>query len=293
MISGDLSPNLASTFALFNSVGQRNGDDDGGRNRSSPLKPVEQLAASGRGQLRARETDSLQAGETLEVASSSALGYPLGVGDADAPKNVNGDDPAQAAGEAGREQDAKQAQSVISQLAARDREVRAHEQAHSAVGGQYAGAAQYQYQRGPNGVRYAVAGEVPIQIGKEPTPEATLQKAQVVKRAALAPAEPSPQDRRVAAEASRLMTEARQDLASQRSDDATKAEAGSEGELATAASSSGERNSAQPSSKENTVPSLADTIRSSGNSLSSRLNEGIANASLSSRELGSILDQLA
>jgi hypothetical protein len=50
----------------------------------------------------------------------------------------------------------------IKELAARDREVRAHEQAHVNVGGVYAGAPSYSYERGSNGVNYAVAGEVPI-----------------------------------------------------------------------------------------------------------------------------------
>ena len=77
----------------------------------------------------------------------------------------------------------------IQTLAARDREVRAHEQAHVAAGGQYAGAPAYQYERGPNGVSYAVGGEVPISTGEEATPEATLRKAQIIRRAALAPAE--------------------------------------------------------------------------------------------------------
>ncbi len=101
----------------------------------------------------------------------------------------------------------------IQELAARDREVRAHEQAHMAVGGQYAGAASYTYERGPNGVNYAVGGEVPISTGEESTPELTLRKAQIVRRAALAPAEPSPADRQVAAAATRLEAQARQEIA--------------------------------------------------------------------------------
>lgn len=118
---------------------------------------------------------------------------------------------------------AKQAQeqrlvdSQIQALAARDREVRAHEQAHVAAGGQYAGAPVYQFERGPNGVSYAVGGEVPISTGVEATPEATLRKAQIIRRAALAPAEPSSQDRRVAAMASRLETSARMEISLARS----------------------------------------------------------------------------
>jgi len=103
---------------------------------------------------------------------------------------------------------------LIQKLASRDRVVRAHEQAHAAVGGQYAGGPHYQYQRGPDGVAYAVGGEVPIDVGRESSPEATIEKMQTVRRAALAPADPSPQDRQVAAEASQIEAQAREELAS-------------------------------------------------------------------------------
>src|SRR5690606_21597567 len=83
-----------------------------------------------------------------------------------------------------------------------------------------AGAAVYQYERGPNGVSYAVGGEVSISVGPASTPEETLLKAQTIRRAALAPAEPSPQDRQVAAGASRLEALARQELAERNESDA-------------------------------------------------------------------------
>ncbi len=101
----------------------------------------------------------------------------------------------------------------IRQLAARDREVRAHEQAHAAVAGHYASAPRYQYERGPDGVSYAVAGSVQVDTTPVPDdPEATIAKAQQIRRAAYAPAEPSPEDRRVAAEALRMELEARAEL---------------------------------------------------------------------------------
>lgn len=110
----------------------------------------------------------------------------------------------------------QQEQQQIDQLASRDREVRAHEQAHAAVGGQLAGSPNYEYERGPDGVSYAVSGEVPISTGEVPgDPETTLQNAQIVQRAALAPAEPSPQDRAVAAEAAQLEQQAIQEIAAQ------------------------------------------------------------------------------
>jgi len=109
-------------------------------------------------------------------------------------------------------------QQVISELAARDREVRAHEQAHAAIGGRYAGAPQYTYQRGPDGVSYAVGGEVSIDVSEAATPQETILKMQVVRRAALAPAEPSSQDRRVASRAASIEAQARQDLNVERID---------------------------------------------------------------------------
>jgi hypothetical protein len=103
---------------------------------------------------------------------------------------------------------------VIEKLASRDREVRAHEQAHAAVGGQYAGAASYSYQRGPDGINYAVGGEVPISLPSGGgDPRQVLAAAEQVRRAALAPAEPSAQDRSVAAAATVVATLARIELA--------------------------------------------------------------------------------
>lgn len=108
----------------------------------------------------------------------------------------------------------------VEKLKARDREVRAHEQAHLAAAGSYAiGGPTYEYERGPDNRPYAVGGEVEIDTSPERNPEATLRKAQTVRRAALAPAQPSPQDRRVAAQAARMEAEARRELARERIED--------------------------------------------------------------------------
>ena len=99
----------------------------------------------------------------------------------------------------------------VEKLKSRDVEVRKHEQAHKAVAGKYAtGGASFEYQVGPDGKRYAVGGEVSIDLSKGRTPEETIQKASAVRAAALAPAEPSAQDRKVAAMASQMEQEARQ-----------------------------------------------------------------------------------
>ncbi|WP_354625666.1 putative metalloprotease CJM1_0395 family protein [Psychromonas sp. MME2] len=110
----------------------------------------------------------------------------------------------------------------ISSLKMRDTEVEIHERAHSSVGGQYAGAPSYTYQTGPDGVKYAVAGKVSIDTSAIANdPEATLRKAQQIKAAALAPAEPSGQDKRIAAKADQMAAQARNDILqeNQKSDD--------------------------------------------------------------------------
>ena len=100
----------------------------------------------------------------------------------------------------------------IQELKERDTEVRLHEQAHAATGGQYAGAPSYEYETGPDGKRYAVGGEVSIDISDEKTPEQTVRKMRQVKAAALAPAEPSAQDYKVAAQATQKEQAAQAEL---------------------------------------------------------------------------------
>lgn len=101
----------------------------------------------------------------------------------------------------------------VRELAANDRKVRAHEAAHQAVGGSLAGGASFRFQTGPDGLRYAVGGEVPISLAESSDPETTLRNAEQVQAAALAPAQPSPQDRQVAATGARMAVEARLQLA--------------------------------------------------------------------------------
>ena len=105
----------------------------------------------------------------------------------------------------------------LDKLKARDSEVRAHEAAHKNAAGQLVRGGAYEFQTGPDGRRYAVAGEVEIDTAKVPgDPQATIDKAQTIRRAATAPAEPSAQDRAVAAEATRMEAEARRELDEQR-----------------------------------------------------------------------------
>ncbi|NMP33021.1 hypothetical protein HII17_15800 [Thalassotalea sp. M1531] len=104
---------------------------------------------------------------------------------------------------------------IIRELEARDLEVRTHEQAHAAVGGRYTGAPSYSYETGPDGKRYAVEGEVSVDLSKPSSPEETIAKMRKVYDAALAPANPSTQDLRVAAEASRTIAPAQSELLQQ------------------------------------------------------------------------------
>jgi len=98
----------------------------------------------------------------------------------------------------------------VQKLRERDREVRAHEAAHKAVGGSLASAPSFQTVRGPDGRSYAVSGEVKIDTSTVPNnPEATIRKMEIVRRAALAPSQPSAQDRQVAADAAAKAQQAR------------------------------------------------------------------------------------
>jgi hypothetical protein len=112
--------------------------------------------------------------------------------------------------------EATQEAALIRELAATDRAVRAHEAAHmAAAGGLAQGGANFTTVRGPDGRMYAVGGEVSIDVSPGRTPEETLSRAQAIRRAALAPADPSAQDYRVAAQAAQMAAQAQRELATQ------------------------------------------------------------------------------
>jgi len=113
-----------------------------------------------------------------------------------------------------------EAEQQVQKLRERDREVRAHEQAHIAAGGRHvSGGASFSYQIGPDGRQYAVGGSVQIDTSPVPgDPEATEEKARAVRRAALAPAGPSATDQAVAAKASAMESRARTEQTEQAED---------------------------------------------------------------------------
>lgn len=120
-----------------------------------------------------------------------------------------------------KQQQIEQAQTKqIEQLVQRDTEVKTHEQAHAAVGGSLTQSPSYQYEKGPDGRRYAVEGEVSIDVSPvSGDPKATLSKMQKVYAAAMAPVQPSMADIRVAAQALQNMNEANKQLIQDRQQD--------------------------------------------------------------------------
>lgn len=104
----------------------------------------------------------------------------------------------------------------VEYLKKRDQEVRAHEMAHVSVGGSLVKrGAMYEYESGPDGKRYAVGGDVILDVSEGRTPEETIRKAERVRAAAMAPADPSPQDYKVASQADKMAAEARAQLREQ------------------------------------------------------------------------------
>ncbi|ROU01996.1 hypothetical protein EB809_00385 [Marinobacter sp. R17] len=181
-------------------------------------------------------------GTSLPYATSSASGQRSG-----APSNTADASPAKAdspteaikARAQGAESDASLDDSDLAELRdlkSRDREVRAHESAHQSAGGQHAGAASFTYTRGPDGAQYATEGEVPIDISPvSGNPQATIDKMRTVRAAALAPAQPSSQDRQVAAQAMQILLQAQVERAEE-SGRATSSAGAEEGDTPASAS---------------------------------------------------------
>lgn len=195
MISGiGISPFLPG-------LGQGNAVADAGRteqsSNSAPSKPAEEKAEE---KSPARVSDPVVVKPT-NIGGGSAIAAQVEASRPDADK-VTEESPEKSGDDTDAAGLTEEERAQVKKLAARDREVRAHEAAHQAVGGQYAGAATFTFQSGPDGRRYAVGGEVPIDISTIPgDPDATIRKLRTVRRAALAPAEPSAQDRSIAATA--------------------------------------------------------------------------------------------
>lgn len=155
---------------------------------------AEKSQAQGQGQVQGQETQTK--GQESKPSSSQT------------PKGIDG------------QELTEEEQQKVKEMKERDEEVRVHENAHKSAGGQYAAAPTYTYETGPDGKRYITDGEVSIDIGEEKDPQSTIEKMQVVKRAAMAPAEPSGQDRKVYQEANQKEAAARQELAEDKKEEA-------------------------------------------------------------------------
>lgn len=170
--------------------------------------------------------------------------------------------------EAGSLTFSKEEMRLVKELQRRDTEVRTHEQAHLTAAGQYAaGGASFSYTTGPNGKRYAIGGEVPIDIGKEKTPEATIQKMRTVRRAALAPASPSSADRSIAVQASDTESQAMKELLKQAempsSNEISVVDRKADGIQESQGSSSSEENNSQESSSSPQISNFSRRLMTS------------------------------
>lgn len=193
---GPIPSNFASTIVPYAPVGRQPVSQETSDLKSSTFRPTEQLsepvAAENRRLPDERRNDEVEQDRLRQTAQ----------------RDVQQE----------RQEDHQQEQDLahIQELAARDREVRAHEQAHAAAAGQYGSSPSYEYVRGPDGVSYAVGGSVDIDTSPIPgDPEASLRKAEQLQRAASAPAEPSGQDRQVAAQVAQMAQQARAELREQ------------------------------------------------------------------------------
>lgn len=114
-------------------------------------------------------------------------------------------------------------QQEVQKLKLIDSEVKAHEQAHlAAAAGISASAPSYTYQEGPDGKKYAVGGEVSVSFSKGNDPQENISKAETMRAAALAPADPSSQDMAVAQQAEQIIAEAEQQIAEQKQEENSK-----------------------------------------------------------------------
>lgn len=107
----------------------------------------------------------------------------------------------------------------VQRLQRTERSVHEHERAHQRAARDLAvSSPNYRYERGPDGKKYAVGGEVNIDaslVGAEASE--TVEKALRIQRAALAPNDPSPKDLQAATKARIVESKAHRKLAREES----------------------------------------------------------------------------
>ena len=168
--------------------------------RAETARPLDREERPGATRTERRETVEGEASSTARLndgTSEAALEPPAPTDESAEPSEEEASDGALATQELTEEE-----KQQVEELQQRDREVRQHEAAHKSALGGLGGAPQYDYETGPDGRQYAVGGEVSVQMSEVPgDPQATIQRAQQIARAATAPAEPSSQDYSVRAKA--------------------------------------------------------------------------------------------
>ncbi len=210
--SGEGGEQNKSTERLNSQVNIQNVTEQTLSSAVSPVVKSESLQNNQNKNINKEVIESSQSGQLSKqnsrpLAAFAEASSKSKAGDAEASEKSGPEDPQELT-----EEEQKQ----VDELKKRDAEVRAHEQAHAAVGGSYASAPTYEFQTGPDNKQYAVGGEVQIDAAPVPNdPKATIEKMDIVIRAALAPQEPSAQDKKVAAEAQKNRSEAQAALAKQ------------------------------------------------------------------------------
>ena len=184
---------------------------------SKAVKAAEEAGRQEATHKAARENEEPATGEAGGSAETGATGEAAATGEAEASTP-------------GAEELTPEEKKAVEKLKVRDREVRQHEQAHiAAAGGNARGGASYEYQVGPDNRQYAVGGHVDIDVSAVGgNPQATLQKAMTVQRAASAPADPSGADRAVAAAAAGMARDAAKEIADKRGNGSQAAQAGTQ-----------------------------------------------------------------
>lgn len=99
--------------------------------------------------------------------------------------------------------------SEIKRMKSWEDHVVAHERMHMLAGGGAVGAPSYVYKMGPDGKMYITGGEVTLYVPKAATLEGSEVALQNLKKAALAPSDPSPKDMAAAAMATAIIDRVR------------------------------------------------------------------------------------
>jgi hypothetical protein len=98
-------------------------------------------------------------------------------------------------------------------LKSREAAVKQHEAAHLLAGSGITSGLSYTYQQASDGSSYAIGGQVTLNMQEGATPEETIQRAQKMRAAALAPSSPSAQDQDLAMMAMKMEAQAREERA--------------------------------------------------------------------------------